>query len=75
MESITFGELIAAIIAVAFGAWAGVVAWLGHGIRQDIHLLSRALNDQGERLNSYILQTETRLALLEERISISRNNP
>ncbi len=67
METISFGELISAAVAMAFGAWAGVVGWLGHGIRQDIRSLSKTLTNQSERLSAYIVQTETRLAVLEDR--------
>jgi len=67
-----FGDFVASIVALAFGAWAGVVAHLGNGIRQDIRNLSKALREQSDRLSSYILQTETRLALLEDRVNTTR---
>ena len=55
-------------LAVAFGMWAGVVAWLGHGIRADLKEIGQDLKHEAKRLNEYILQTETRLARLEEHI-------
>ena len=56
------------LLALAFGMWAGVVAWLGHGIRADLKEIGEDLKSEAQRLNQYILQTETRLARLEEHI-------
>jgi hypothetical protein len=56
------------VLALAFGAWAGVVAWLGQGIRNDVKGIAEGLKDQSKRLNEYVVQTEARLARIEERI-------
>ena len=56
------------VLAVAFGLWAGVVGWLGHGIRQDLKDIRKALAEESTKLNGYIIQTETRLAVLEDRV-------
>ena len=56
------------VLALAFGAWAGVVAWLGQGIRSDVKSIAEGLTDQSKRLNEYVVQTEARLARIEERI-------
>ncbi len=50
-------------LAVALGLWAGVVAWLGKGI------LNR-LDQTAASLQSYIVQTESRLAVVEDRLDI-----
>ena len=55
------------ILAVAFGLWAGVVGWIGQGIRGDLREIGEDLKEESEKLNAYIVQTETRLARLEER--------
>lgn len=56
------------VLAMAFGAWAGVVGWLGHGIRTDLKEIGEELKKESRRLNEYIVQTETRLARLEEHV-------
>lgn len=61
-------DLIIALLSVAFGLWAGVVAWIGHGIRADLKLIAFDLRDESRKLNSYIIQTEKRLAVLEDRM-------
>lgn len=63
MESIDFNTLL----ALAFGAWAGVVGWLGQAIRNDIHAIGDELKDESKKLNQYIVQTENRLARLESK--------
>lgn len=75
MEPITLGDLAISLVAVAFGAWAGVVAWLGSGIRSDIKSIAGELHSQSERLQKYIIQTETRLAVLEDRVNHKRDKP
>lgn len=52
----------------AFTAWAGVVAYGVRGIRSDLQGISKRLDREAERLNSYIVQTESRLAVLEDRM-------
>lgn len=55
------------VLAMAFAAWAGVVAWIGQGIRGDIAEIGKDLKEESERLNQYVVQTEARLARLEAR--------
>ena len=55
------------LLAVAFGCWAGVVAYIGHGIRSDLKGIARDLKEESEKLNKYIVHTESRLAVLEDR--------
>lgn len=57
-----------AMLALAFGAWAGVVGFIGHGIRMDLKQIGADLKQESRRLNEYILQTETRLTRLEDKI-------
>ena len=59
-------EHLSTVLAGAFGAWAGVVAWLGQGIRKDLQALGEDLKEESYRLNQYIVQTEVRLARLEQ---------
>ena len=69
---ITFDTLL----ALAFSLWALVVAALGWGFRRDFRDIKEGvkgvrsdLQNEAERLNKYIVQTETRLAVLEDRIN------
>jgi len=64
MEPLDFNSLL----AVAFGMWSGVVLFIGQGIRRDIREIGADLKQESRRLNEYIVQTETRLAVLEEQI-------
>ena len=56
------------MLALAFGAWAGVVGFIGHGIRTDLKEIGRDLKAESKRLNEYILHTEKRLTLLEDKV-------
>lgn len=56
------------ILGLAFACWAGVVGFLGQGIRKDLQAIGEDLKQESRRLNEYIVQTETRLARLEERL-------
>jgi hypothetical protein len=58
------------LLALAFGCWAGVVGYLGQGIRRDIQALGTDLREESRKLNQYIVQTETRLARIESRHEI-----
>lgn len=69
MASATLSEIIVALLTLAFGAWAGVVAWIGHGIRSDLGRIASDIDQQTEKLNKYIVQTETRLAVVEDRLN------
>ena len=64
-------EWVFALLSVAFGMWAGVVAWIGNGIRNDIRGMASELKDESKKLNQYIVQTETRLAVLENEVKKS----
>lgn len=55
-------------LALAFACWAGVVGWIGHGIRDDIRRIGVDLRRESEKLNEYVVHTEARLARLEEKI-------
>ena len=57
-----------ALLALAFGAWAGVVGFIGHGIRMDLRQIGTDLKTQSKELNTYIVQTESRLARIEQKI-------
>ena len=60
-----FGFLVS-LLTLAFSAWAGVVAYIGVGIRSDLKGIAQDLKNESEKLNTYIVQTETRLAKLEQ---------
>ena len=62
---------LSAILAVAFGMWAGVVAWIGNGILKRLDQISADLRQESARLNSYIVQTERRLSVVEDRLKIN----
>jgi hypothetical protein len=62
---------ISAILAVAFGMWAGVVAWIGNGVLKRLDQISIDLRQESARLNSYIVQTERRLSVVEDRLKIN----
>lgn len=57
-----------AVFAAAFGAWALVLAWIGRGVFQRLDTLSLDLKEESKKLNQYIIQTETRLAVLEDNV-------
>jgi hypothetical protein len=62
---------VSAILAVAFGMWAGVVAWIGNGVLKRLDQISIDLRQESARLNSYIVQTERRLSVVEDRLKIN----
>lgn len=53
----------------AFTAWAGVVAYGVRGIRADLKKIGEDLAAESEKLNQYIVQTESRLSVVEDRIN------
>lgn len=59
-------ELIFALLAVAFTLWAAVVGWIGKMLGQKLDRIVDRLDAEAEKLNGYIIQTETRLAVLEQ---------
>lgn len=60
--------IIPLALTAAFTAWAGVVAYGVKGIRSDLQGISFRLDRESEKLNQYIVQTESRLAVLEDRV-------
>ena len=62
------------LLAISFTAWGGIVAYFAHGIRTDLRGIARNLADEAEKLNQYIVQTEARLAVLEDRVEHQSNN-
>jgi len=56
-------EFLLSVLSVAFLSWAGVIAWIGQGIRAD-------LKEEARKLNTYIAQTEARLASIETSLAI-----
>lgn len=62
-----------AFLGLAFTAWAGVVLWIGRGIRSDLRGIRQDLAAESEKLNQYIVQTEARLAVLEDRVLDLKN--
>ena len=63
------------VLALAFACWAGVVGWMGRGIRSDLQGIGSELRSQAKRLNEYIISTEVRLATIEQHIRMSCDNP
>lgn len=61
MDQVPFD--INTLLALALGLWATVIAWLGKGI------LNR-LDSTAQSLQTYIVQTEARLAVVEDRLEI-----
>ena len=67
-------DLATSLFALAFGCWAGVVGYIGAGIRADIRQMASAMRAESAKLNQYIVQTETRLAILEARAGLRNGN-
>lgn len=57
-----------ALLGLAFTAWGGIVYWLGRGIRADLKGIRKDLASESAKLNQYIVTTEARLAVLEDRV-------
>ena len=60
--------IIPLAFTAAFTAWAGVVAYGVKGIRADLKDISANLREESEKLNEYIVRTEARLAVVEDRL-------
>jgi hypothetical protein len=58
--------ILAMALTFSFTAWAGVVAYGVKGIRGDLKDIGSDLKAESEKLNEYIVRTESRLAVLEE---------
>ena len=61
------------VLAGSFGIWAGVVAWGVRRVTTQLEAIGFDLKEQSKRLNEYIVNTETRLARIEERIKKNGN--
>jgi hypothetical protein len=78
MDSIA---IFLSVFGFAFAAWAGVVGWIGKGLlsrlndaRDELRLIRGDLQEEATRLNQYIVQTETRLAVVEDRVFNSKTS-
>lgn len=69
-QASTSTDLIISLFTLAFTLWAGVVLWLGRGLRGDVKEMTNEMKRESERLQQYIVQTETRLAVLESKAGI-----
>ena len=58
-------DQLLSLLSLAFGLWAGVVAWGVRRISTQLTDISRELRRESDKLNGYIIQTEARLAVLE----------
>jgi len=58
------------LLSVAFGLWASVVAWGVRRITGQLEGISKDLREEAKKLNSYIVQTEARLAVLESHTGV-----
>lgn len=59
------------LLGLAFSLWALVVGWIGHGIRSDLRGIREDLAEESAKLNQYIVQTESRLSVVEDRLKIN----
>ena len=64
---VEFHEALLAVLSLAFLCWAGVIAWIGTGIRND-------LKEESKKLNTYMLYTEKRLSIIETTLGINAGN-
>ena len=60
--------IVTLLLTIAFTAWAGVVRWGVHKISDQLNDIGDDLKTESAKLNQYIVQTETRLAILEDRV-------
>lgn len=74
---LNIGEILVSILSLAFLCWAGVVGFIGHGIRGDLRDIRREVRSfggelkvEGEKFNRYVIQTERRLSVVEDRLEI-----
>lgn len=66
--------LLTLAFTAAFSLWAGVVAFGVKGIRSDLKGISADLRRESEKLNAYIVQTESRLSVLEDRLKLNHKD-
>jgi len=67
--------IVGLAFTAAFTAWAGVVAHGVKAIRGDLHNISRDLKEESRKLNEYIVQTEARLSVVEDRLKVNHKGP
>ncbi len=60
--------IVTLLLTIAFTAWAGVVRWGVQKISDQLNDIGDDLKTESAKLNQYIVQTETRLAILEDRV-------
>lgn len=65
-ETSAITQFLLAVLSVAFLCWAGVIAWIGQGLRAD-------LKEESRKLNLYIIQTEKRLTFLEVQAGLNHD--
>lgn len=58
------------LLAVSFGMWAGVVAWIGKGVFRRMDSIASQMQSEAAKLNEYIVQTERRIAVVEDRLKV-----
>ena len=68
MVDINAGETLLSLFTLAFTSWAGVVLWVGMGLRRDGRDIRDELKAVSQQLNEYVLSTEKRLTYLETQI-------
>ena len=66
MEQLDFNSLL----AISFGMWAAVVAWIGRGIFRRMDSIALQMQNESAKLNEYIVQTESRIAVVEDRLKL-----
>lgn len=73
-RGVSVGDVVLALVALAFGAWAGIVAYLGNGIRDDLRTLNSTIEKTDTRLDTYILNSERRMTFLEAEVAQLRRD-
>lgn len=73
-RGVSVGDVVLALVALAFGAWAGIVAYLGNGIRDDLRTLNTTIEKTDTRLDTYILNSERRMTFLEAEVAQLRRD-
>ena len=68
MAALDANTVITLLLTVAFTLWAGVVRWGVKRISDQLETIGNDLKSERQKLNQYIVQTEARLAILEDRV-------
>jgi hypothetical protein len=63
-----WNTVVSLALTVAFGLWAGVVGFGVKRITEQLERIGMDLKEESRKLNQYIVQTEARLAILEDRV-------